>query len=297
MEFSSPTINDLTKCPVSVIIPTKNEERNIASCIKSIDWCREIIVYDSQSSDHTLAIAAKLGAKIVQKSFDNFSGHKNWALDNVPLQYDWVLLIDADERISLELKNEIFMAIKNERISGYYVPRMNIFMGKWIRHGGWYPDYQLRLFRRGKARFDGRIVHEHMVINTATQCLVNPIVHHDCKGLERYFERHNKYSSLEAVEALRAKSKHYTISDLIKGLLTGGPRRRRNLKEIAYKFLPCRCLFKFFWMYFMKFGILDGRPGFRFCILHAFYEYQVSLKLEELDTPHSPMNQDYKKYM
>jgi glycosyltransferase involved in cell wall biosynthesis len=134
-------MNDITKCSISVIISTKDEERNIADCIKSVNWCGAIIMYNSISTDRTTIIAERFGAKIIKKTYDSFSSHKNWALCHIPFRYKWVFFIDADERVSPQLKKEISLAIKNDRISGYYIPRMNIFMGKWIRHGDWFPDY------------------------------------------------------------------------------------------------------------------------------------------------------------
>lgn len=279
---------------VSVLIPTRDEERNIADCIKSVSWAVEIYVYDSMSSDHTVEIAESLGANVVRRSFDNFADHKNWALDNLPFKFNWVLILDADERITPELQGELMRAIEADNIASYYIPRKNIFMGKWIRHGGWFPDYQLRLFRRGKARYEKRIVHEHMVIDGTAGYLNNPLEHDDSKGIERYFDRHNRYSSLEAVEVFKylggKKNKRENNSIYL-------PSRRRVLKEFAYRFVPCRALVKFLWMYIIKRGFLDGRMGFRYCLLHTFYEYQISLKLEELKEPDSPMRQKYKHYL
>jgi hypothetical protein len=124
--------------------------------------------------------------------------------------------------------------------------------------------------------------------------LKNPLIHYDYKGIERYFERHNVYSSLEAVEAYRTLTTPDQPEGLRADLWTKGPERRRFLKNLAYRYLPGRGLFKFIWMYLFKLGFLDGRMGFRFCLLHTFYDYQISLKLEELRDPQSPMSQKYK---
>lgn len=283
--------------PVSVLIPTKDEERNIPDCIKSVSWVGEIFVYDSMSSDRTVEIAERSGANVMQRSFDNFADHKNWALDNLPFKFDWVLILDADEHVTPELREEIDHAIRADSIAGYYIPRKNLFMGKWIRHGGWFPDYQLRLFRRGKARYENRIVHEHMVIDGQTGYLQHPLIHQDFKGLERYFDRHNSYSSLEAVEAFKILNGTKASVQIDKGLKNAGPERRRVLKEFGYRFVPCRSLAKFLWMYVIKRGFLDGRMGFRYCLLHAMYEYQISLKIEELKDSNSPMRQKYKHYL
>ena len=283
--------------PISVLIPTKDEERNISECIKSVLWAGEVFVYDSMSSDQTVEIAEGMGAAVVQRPFDNFADHKNWALDNLPFKYDWILILDADERVTPELREEIKAAIKTGDAAGYYIPRKNVFMGSWIRHGGWFPDYQLRLFRRGKAKYEKRIVHEHMVIDGHAGYLQQPLIHHDFKGLERYFDRHNTYSSMEAVEAFRILNSSKAAGQIEKGIKKAGPQRRRAIKEFGYRFVPCRSLIKFFWMYIVKLGFLDGRMGFRYCLLHTFYEYQVSLKLEELKDESSPMYEKYKNYL
>ncbi len=232
---------------------------------------------------------------MVQREFDNFSAHKNWALDTIDFRHDWILIVDADERVTPELAREIAAIVSGSPPHhGYYLARQNWFAGTWIRHGGWYPDYNLRLLRRGRGRYEARLVHEHILLEGSPGYLKNPLIHHDYKGIERYFERHNVYSSLEAVEAHRTLTAADQPGGLPADLWAKGPGRRRFLKNLAYRYLPGRALFKFIWMYFFKLGFLDGRMGFRFCLLHTFYDYQISLKLEELRDPQSPMSQKYK---
>lgn len=282
------------KASVSVVILAKNEERNLRVCLESVGWVREIFVLDSFSDDATVDIAREFRAEVVSRKFDDFASHRNWAFDNIPLRSEWILMVDADELVSDKLAEEIGTLLKSTpKLNGYYVARKNMFAGKWIRHGGWYPDWQLRLTRKGKARYESRIVHEHVVLEGPAGYLENPLIHNDFKGIERYFERHNVYSSMEAVEALRSiegKGRQRTIPA---GFGRPGPGRRRYLKTLAYRFLPARPLFKFLWMYIFKLGFLDGRMGFRYCLLHAFYEYQISLKLEELRNPNSPLRTKY----
>jgi glycosyltransferase involved in cell wall biosynthesis len=286
---------DLPKPPVSVLICTKNEERNLRGCLESVAWADDVVVLDSYSDDGTLKIARELGARVVQRAFDNFSAHKNWALENIDFGHDWVLIVDADERVSEALAREIAAAVRRPGdLCGYYLPRKNLFRGQWMRHGGWYPDYNLRLLQRGRGRYEDRIVHEHVLLDGPAGYLENPLVHHDYKGIERYFERHNVYSSLEAVEARRTLLAQGAAAVLPALLGKKGPERRRFLKNLAYRYLPARSLFKFIWMYLIKLGFLDGRLGFRFCLLHTFYEYQVSLKLEELEDPGSPLSEKYR---
>ncbi len=287
---------DLNKPPVSVLVCTKNEARNLKACLESVAWTGDLVVLDSGSDDDTVNIARRLGARVVQRPFDNFSAHKNWALDHLDFAYDWVLIVDADERVSPALAREIAAAVARPgEVCGYYLARQNFFCGKWIRHGGWFPDYNLRLLKLGRGRYESRLVHEHVLLDGPAGYLENPLAHDDYQGLERYFDRHNLYSSLEAVEAahiIRAARK--PARSLPALLWTRGPERRRFLKNLAYRYLPARTLIKFLWMYLLRLGFLDGRLGFRYCLLHAFYEYQVSLKLEELKDLDSPISEKYR---
>ena len=288
--------------PVSVLVPTRNEERNLAACLASLGFADERIVLDSHSEDRTLAIAAGAGARVVRRAFDTFSTHKNWALDNVDFAHDWVLVVDADERATPALAAEIRDIVRRHDPAdpgapvAWYVPRRNVFQGKWIRHAGMYPDYQVRLLRRGRARYEDRVVHEQMVADGPIGFLRNHLVHEDRKGLERYFERHNHYSSLEAVEIhrmLRAGRRTAFAPDLF----GSAPARRRALKNLAYRWLPARWLVLFVYMYVFRLGFLDGRIGFRYALIRAFHEYQIGLKLLELRDPDSPLREKYRDWL
>ena len=285
--------------PLSVLIPTRDEARNIADCLAAVAFADERIVFDSHSTDETLALARTAGARIVQREFDVFSRHKNWALDNIEFAHDWILIVDADERVTPELAAEIATTIRAaDAADGYYIARQNLFQGKWIRRAGMYPDWQLRLFRRGKARYEDRIVHEHMVVDGRAAFLRHHFVHHDFKGIERYFERHNHYTSLEAVEVHRLLNALPGSDRVIVGDLSApGPQRRRAIKHFAYRHLPGRAFLMFLYMYVWKLGFLDGRIGFRYCLIRAFHEYQISLKLLELRDADSPMASKYKDYI
>ena len=282
--------------PVSVLIPTKDEERNISDCIDSASWAGEIIVFDSFSEDSTCRVAISKGARLVQRQFDDFATHKNWALDEIDFKYDWVLILDADERVTEELALEIQnVFLETGKYSCFYIARKNPFRGKWMKHGGWYPDWQARLFKLNTVRYEKRLVHEHMIVTGEKGFLKNPLIHSDYKGIERYIERHNTYSSMEAVEAFTLMEHSKTAKNDTDSIPFLNARRR--LKNFAYKTLPARPLFKFFWMYILKMGFLDGRIGLRFCILHAIYEYQIDLKIEELKDPASPLSHKYRKYL
>lgn len=269
--------------PVSIIIPTKDEERNIAVCLKSLEWADELIVFDSHSSDRTLHIAAEFGVRIVKRVFDNFAAHKNWALENIELRNEWVFIVDADERGSPALAEEIRETIaRADALNGYYVARQYWHWKKSLR--AVYPDYNLRLIRHGKGLYEDRIVHEHMVIEGPAGYLENHLIHEDDKGIERWLDRHNKYSSMEAIEAWKLLNQKGKDSSLAARLFARGPERRRALKQFAYGYLPFRPVWHFFYLYLVKRGFLDGRMGFRYAVLKMFYEHQISLKIEELDS-------------
>jgi len=287
----------VSKAPVSVLIPTRNEERNLSACLASLDWADEIVVYDSGSTDGTLDVAAKYGVGFVEREFDNFAAHKNWALENIGFRNDWILLIDADERVSEALANEIRSAVaRADKTAGYHIARQTMFSGVWIRHGGVYPDFNLRLLRRGSGRYEDRLVHEHILLDGRAGYLKNPLLHDDDKGMTRFLERHNHYTSLEAVEILRAR--RGVGGDRLQGALwQRGPQRRRWLKNVAQRWLPFRPLFVFFYMYVWKAGLLDGRAGFHYCFLKMFFEHQISLKVRELGNPRSPLYQRYRTYL
>ncbi|MGE5538439.1 MAG: glycosyltransferase family 2 protein [Gemmatimonas sp.] len=274
---------DGARLAVSVVIMTRDEERNVGPCIDSARCCDEIVVLDSMSGDATAVIARDRGARVVQRPFDDFATHKNWAIDNVDLRNEWVLLLDADERVTPELASEIATAIAAPGIVvGFYVPRRNMFGGRWIRHAGMYPDWNLRLFRRGHARYEARAVHEHMVLDGPHGFLRSPLLHlNDNKGIAQYIARHNRYSSMEAQELVRYFEGRST-AELKPNLFTAGPERRRALKHFAYRHLPALPLLVFLWMYVVKLGFLDGRAGLRYCALRAFYELSVCLKIDEL---------------
>ena len=290
--------SQMAKAPVSVLIPTLNEERNLSACLESVGWADEIIVFDSHSTDTTLDIARAAGATIVQRPFDTFAAHKNWALDNIDFRHGWVLLLDADERITEPLATEITTAIaeSGSPVVGYYIARQTLFNGQWIRHGGVYPDYNLRLLRRGCGRYEDRLVHEHVILDGTAGYFKNHLLHDDDKGFERYLERHNHYTSLEAVEIVRLRKGVGNIS-LDGDLSVPGPPRRRWLKNFAQRWLPCRPLWVFLYMYVLKAGFLDGRIGLRYCLLKMFFEYQIEIKVRELADPQSSLYPQYKRFL
>ena len=289
----------MDKLPLSVLIPTLNEARNIADCLAAVAFADDCVVFDSHSTDDTLELARAAGARVVQREFDTFSAHKNWALDNIDFAHEWILIVDADERVTPKLATEIAMVVNAEIAedadNGYYIARQNIFQGKWLRHAGMYPDWRLRLFRRGRARYEDRLVHEHMKVEGHAGFLSHHFVHQDFKGIERYFERHNHYTSLEAIEVYRLLHGAPGGEGVIAAkLISRGPMRRRAVRQFAYRYLPLRPFILFFYIYILRLGFCDGALGFRHCLIRAFNEYQLCLKLIELEDPTSPMAAKYK---
>src|SRR5215813_7353760 len=150
---------------LAVLIPTLDEELNLPECLDSVSWADQVFVVDSLSRDRTVEIARARGAQVAQHAFENYSRQKNWALDTLPFAHEWVLIVDADERVTTELRAEIEALLARPVHAGYYVNRRFIFLGTWVRHAGWYPSWNLRLFRHRLGRYDNRAVHEHVVLD------------------------------------------------------------------------------------------------------------------------------------
>ncbi len=268
----------------SIFILTYNEEIDIANCIESVLECDDIILVDSYSTDKTLDIASKYPVQIVKHPFESHGKQRTWMLQNITTKYDWVYLLEADERFTPELFNECLEAIKNDQYVGYYVPEKMMFLGKWIRYSSQYPRHQMRLFRKNKVYFTDFGHAEREVCLGETNYLKNPYPHFTCsKGLSRWLEKHNRYSTDEALETIRQKEARKEINwyDLFFGKTE--LIRRRALKDLSLR-IPLRPFFRWLYMYFILRGFLDGKAGFAWCTLQAFYEYFILLKVEELKT-------------
>ncbi|PZO18691.1 MAG: glycosyltransferase [Leptolyngbya foveolarum] len=280
--------------PVSVLIPAKNEEENLPACLASVAAADEVFVVDSQSGDRSIEISESLGANVVQFHFNGrWPKKKNWALDQLPFRNEWVLIVDCDERITPESWAEIAEVIQNPDLDGYYINRRVFFLGKWIRHGGKYPDWNLRLFRHAKGRYENlntedirntgdNEVHEHVMIpHEKVGYLKADMLHEDFRDLYHWLARHNRYSNWEA----------RVYYNLLAGMGDGGTiganlfgdsvQRKRFLKKIWVR-LPFRPLLRFVLFYFIQLGFLDGYAGYVYARLLSQYEYQIGVKLYEL---------------
>lgn len=273
--------------PVSVIIPVRQEAANLPRCLDCVRWADEIFVVDSKSTDGSDKIAAAHGAKVVQFEFNGtWPKKKNWALENLPFRNEWVFILDADEVLPPEAEQEFARAIAEAGdVAGYWINRHFMFMGKWLRHS-YYPNWNLRLFRHSLGRYEkltetdthsgDNEVHEHVIVNGPTGRLRCEMDHYAFPTVEVFVEKHNRYSNWEArVSAER----RLTGSDLaISSSLVG---RRRKLKLLSQR-LPFRPLLRFLYIYVWQKGFLDGREGYYFARLHAFYEFLSVAKTYEL---------------
>jgi len=182
---------------ISVIILTKNEELHIAGCIESVCWADEVVVLDSESTDYTVKIAQKMGAKVFSRPFFNFAEQRNAAIDMV--KSDWIFFVDADERVSAQLAAEITAAINEQKYTGFWIPRHNYQMGKLILHCGLYPDHQLRLFRKGKGHYDpSQKVHEKVILDGASCYLKHPLIHISCETWQDFIDHQKRYAHLKS---------------------------------------------------------------------------------------------------
>jgi glycosyltransferase involved in cell wall biosynthesis len=264
---------------ISIFILTLNEEQNIEACLNSVAFVDDVVVLDSFSSDKTVELAEAKGARVVQRKFDNWAAHQNWAMANIEFKHKWVFYLDADERMTPELQAEILTIAANENDTkrGYFVGRTNYFMGRTITHC--YPPVPIMRFFQPKSIRYERLVNPIAIIDGEVGDLTNRFLHYNfSKGLTEWFDKHNKYALSEAKEGLKALREQDPDVSLFS--------KDRALKRVALKNLalrlPGRPFLKFFYLYGLKLGFLDGRAGFTYCVLQSIYEYLIDLKMWEL---------------
>ncbi len=241
---------------LSAVVVALNEEARLRACLASVAWADEIVVVDAGSQDRTVAIAREFTDRVVVRPWPGFAAQKNFGLEQA--RGDWILSVDADEQVSPELREEIGAVLAGGgRHAGYAVPRRNIFLGQWIRHGGLYPDWQVRLFRRGRGRFVERAVHESVRIDGPVGRLRGHLVHASYRDVADFLERANRYSTLAAEEL-----------------------RRQGARAGAGQ-LVLRPLGRFLAMYLFRGGFLDGRKGLLLAALYAYYVFMRTAKVWE----------------
>ncbi|HEX2847993.1 MAG TPA: glycosyltransferase family 2 protein [Chitinophagaceae bacterium] len=269
---------------ISILILTKNEQQDLPDCLRSVSWCDDIHVFDSFSDDDTVEIAKRAGAKITQRKFDNWSAHQNWGLSNIPFKYSWVLYIDADERVSEELKNAVLsIDTKMDEAVAYEIRRRDFaWNGTWLKHAQISPFY-LRFFRPDKMRYE-RLVNPVSIPDGPVKKLEGYLDHYPfSKGFRFWWQRHLGYADMEAAMRMEDIGKGTSFS-LRKALFSKDfTEKRYHQKGFFYK-MPGRPLIKWFYMVFGRAAFLDGRAGLTYATLQAVYEYFIVLKTKELSS-------------
>lgn len=263
----------------SIVVLTHDEALNITACLRSCASCGDLHVLDSGSADGTRDLASNLGATVHEHPFESFGQQRNWAIDTIPLRHEWVLHLDADERLTPELDAELrALVASSPREAGYFVPSKLIFVGRWMRWTAG-PMYQVRFFHRKRLRF---VDHGHGQREKTQGELgtVRAAYLHDSfsKGLESWFEKHNRYSSREAEEAVAAMSERAHLGDLVS---RNRIARRRALKAISYR-LPWRPQLRWIYMALIRRGLLDGQAGLAYISLMVTYERMTASKIKLL---------------
>ncbi|MCD6169077.1 MAG: glycosyltransferase family 2 protein [Candidatus Latescibacteria bacterium] len=243
---------------LSACVITYNEERNIGKCLKSLTWVDEIVVVDAFSQDNTPQIARQFTPRVLQNRWPGFVQQKNFALSKAT--YDWILALDADEVVSGQLKHSILESLSSEPpVDGYFIPRRTFYLGRWINHCGWYPEYRLRLFRKSKARWGGIDPHDRVVLTSEkVGYLQGDLYHYPYRNISDHLKKIDRYSTLSAQQmAKQDRSSH--LQDII-----------------------LRPLLRFTRMYLCQLGFLDGKAGLLISALGAFYVFNKYAKLWEL---------------
>jgi glycosyltransferase involved in cell wall biosynthesis len=244
---------------ISVIIITKNESQNIKYCLESVIWADEIIVVDSGSNDNTVDIAKKYTYKVIYNEWKGYANQKLFALQQA--NNEWVLSLDADERVTESLKNEILKLDENNA-DGYFIKRDNYFLGRLIRGCGWGNDYQLRLFRKSRTSLTNRLVHEGFVVDGVKKKLQNPIKHYSYRNFKEAFDKINYYSTLEAIEK----------------------QNKKNVNTFTLLLTP---VIAFLQPFILRKGYIDGIYGAMVSLLNAYTKLQVQMKIWELKKNHN----------
>jgi glycosyltransferase involved in cell wall biosynthesis len=265
--------------PVSVIIPVKNEEKNLPACLERLNGFNQIIVVDSSSTDSSPEIAKKFEAEYYDFKWNGkFPKKRNWALQNLSINNEWVFFLDADEYLTEAFKKELSEKIDDKDVNGYWITYRNYFMGKQLKYGD--TMKKLPLFRLGKGEYEkieedswshlDMEVHEHPIIEGKTSVIKEPVIHNDYKGLEHYISRHNAYSSWEAKRFIQLKRSGFSSLNF---------RQKLKYQLLKTGLLPA---FYFFGAYVVKLGFLDGKPGYYLARYKANYFFQIQTKIKEL---------------
>jgi glycosyltransferase involved in cell wall biosynthesis len=264
---------------ISVVILTRDEEATLSECLDSVHWCNDIVVFDSFSTDQTVAVARARGVRIVQRKFDGYASQRNAALE-LDFKHRWVLMLDADERVPADLHQEMQTRLETATATEtlFRMRRKDFFLGRWLKRSSGYPTWFGRLMRIGHVRVERDINEEY---HTAGQVgsLQSHLHHYPfAKGIQFWIERHNRYSTMEATALAAERARPISFS----GLFASDPVVRRKVaKQVLYR-LPFRPVIVLGYLLFIRGGLLDGRPGISFAVLRAMYEHMIDLKTAEL---------------
>ena len=267
---------------ISFIILSFNSKETINATLQSA--CRvsdDVHIVDSFSTDNTLEIARRYGANIVQHEFENYSVQRNWAIDTLSLKYEWQLHLDADERLSDGLVEEMnsLKSLLPENVNGYYIPRLVHFLGRPIRHGGMFPIWHMRLFRNGTGRCEKRCYDQHFYVNGATSRLTQPMIDDHRMSLSEWVKRHNQWADAEVEELLLIEK-----DGAIEGRIQGVPVEKKRALRGFYYCMPIfvRPFLLFLYRYVFRLGLLDGQAGLIFFVLQTFwFRFLIDAKLFE----------------
>lgn len=289
----------LIKGQIDILIPTLNEAAIIADAVRNARTVGNVFVLDSISKDGTQKLAEEAGATVVERKFTGYASQKNWGLDNLPFTGEWVFILDADERITPQLREELFRRAKDASSpDGFYVNRVVLFMGRPIRHGGLYPSWNLRFFRRGRCRYEDRSVHEHMVCDGPTEYLREEMLHIRSESVHEWIRKHIRYADLESDEWVKLKF-GLEAGARADRLFTRVMKYRQYLRREVWPRTPMKPLMRFMYMYFVRLGVLDRMPGLHMAVMMAAYEYMIELlyrdKLERIRAGLIPMPGGTKK--
>ncbi len=266
--------------PVSVMIFTLNEEIHLPSCLACLTWCDDVIIIDSFSSDRTGQISREAGARFFQHTFEGFGSQRNWALDTTQPKHDWVLILDADERVTPELVSELaqVLASPTASVGAYRIKRRFHLWGRWLRYSSLYPTWVVRIVHKERVRYINRGHAETQEVRGEVRELKGDLIDENLKGMDEWFARQNRYAGRDAVYELEQEQVPFSTMRL----LSGDPLlRRAALKRLA-GLLPARPLWYFLYSYLLRGGFRDGRDGLIFCFMKAMYQGMVLVKKYDL---------------
>lgn len=261
---------------VSVIVFTLNEEIHLPSCLASLKWCEDIIVVDSYSADKTEEICCSFGVRFFQNKFEGFGTQRNWALDNIDIKNEWVLILDADERVPPELAVEMKTIAQcvSDDIAAFCLRRRFYMWGRWLKYSNLYPTWLVRFVRKDRIRYTNRGHAETQEVSGEIQRMKYDLIDENLKGIDEWFERQNRYSRKEAEYEIRQE----TAGSAIRYLFSRNAIKRRHaLKRLSFRFLG-RPVIYFLYCYFWRRGFLEGKDGLVFCYMKAVYQAMVEIK-------------------